>query len=354
MKIKLKIAAIIAFALVACVFFATEGNTQTKQVETAGQKFKNIKVLNDIPADQLGKVMNIMSASLGVHCNFCHVSNDGDFEKDGKKEKETARAMIKMTFELNKNHFDNKTEVTCATCHNGREHPNSAASLSPVNQEERPKQPEKKASEFDIIAKFETAIGGRANLDKIKSRQITANRIEPDGKTIEPEEIFQKSGKILISTKYPGYLVSEGFDGKTAWKKGNADEIVLKPDESEQIKREAQLFSGNLKDIYQKMDVRFLDRIDGKEAYMVSAITSDNVRERLYFDASNGFLIRRSTGAPTVLGFYVYQVDYSDYRDFGGVLLPTTVKYSMPGISWTRKILEVRNNVSIDEKRFVK
>jgi hypothetical protein len=37
---------------------------QTK-VETAGEKFKNIKVLNEMPADQLGRVMNIVAASLG-------------------------------------------------------------------------------------------------------------------------------------------------------------------------------------------------------------------------------------------------------------------------------------------------
>ena len=57
MKTKIKIAAIFTFAAFACVFFATKGNTQTK-VETAGEKFKSIKVLNDMPADQMGKVMN--------------------------------------------------------------------------------------------------------------------------------------------------------------------------------------------------------------------------------------------------------------------------------------------------------
>src|SRR5690242_6040056 len=81
----------------------TTAQTQPAQTETAAQRFKNIKVLNDMPADQLGKVMNIFSASLGVHCDFCHVGED--FEKDGKKEKETAREMIRMTFGINKDHF---------------------------------------------------------------------------------------------------------------------------------------------------------------------------------------------------------------------------------------------------------
>ena len=82
LQAKIKLTATIVFTLFACDFFAPNGSTQTK-VETAGQKFKSIKVLNDMPVDQMGKVMNLVSASLGVNCNFCHVGDD--FEKDGKK-----------------------------------------------------------------------------------------------------------------------------------------------------------------------------------------------------------------------------------------------------------------------------
>lgn len=101
---KLKIITIFTFALFASVFFVPKGATQTK-TETAGQKFKSIKVLNDMPAEQMGKIMNMMSASLGVDCKFCHASNDGDYEKEGFEHKDIARNMLKMTFELNKNYF---------------------------------------------------------------------------------------------------------------------------------------------------------------------------------------------------------------------------------------------------------
>ncbi|MEO5670166.1 MAG: photosynthetic reaction center cytochrome c subunit family protein [Ramlibacter sp.] len=79
MNTKLKLIALFSFAFFAFAFFTPKGETQTK-VETAGQKFKNIKVLNDMPADQMGKVMNLMSASLGVNCSFCHIGDA--FEKD--------------------------------------------------------------------------------------------------------------------------------------------------------------------------------------------------------------------------------------------------------------------------------
>lgn len=42
--------------------------------QTAGQKYKNIRVLKDIPADQLIPSVQFITAALGVECGFCHVA----------------------------------------------------------------------------------------------------------------------------------------------------------------------------------------------------------------------------------------------------------------------------------------
>lgn len=351
MKQKIKILVLLIFTVGGAFVFTRSGATQTKQVETAGHKFKNIKVLNDMPADQMGKVMNLMSASLGVNCNFCHVEND--FAKDDKEEKQTARQMISMTFAINKNYFDGRAEVSCNTCHNGKTHPQNAPNLNAVAApEERPKQPATKPTVDAILDKYTQAVGGKDALTKINSRVVTASRVEPNGKT-ETEEILQKGGKILITTKYPQAVVTEAFDGGGAWKRADAREIVLKADEAEQIKRGAQIFTfADLKTVYAKLDFRFADKIDGRDVYLVSATTADNSRERLYFDAANGLLVRRVASVPTVLGAFQYQVDYSDYKDFGGVKLPTTARYASPNIVWTRKISDVKNNAAIDDAKF--
>ena len=129
----------------------------------------------------------------------------------------------------------------------------------------------------------------------------------------------------------------------------------MKADEAEQIKREAQLFANpNLKAVYAKMEFRFVDKIDGREVYLVTATTADNQRERLYFDAQTGLLVRRAASTATILGNFVFQVDYTDYKDFGGVKLPTVVKFAVPNIRWSRKVLEVKNNITIDDAKFMK
>ncbi|HEY8563463.1 MAG TPA: c-type cytochrome [Pyrinomonadaceae bacterium] len=357
MKTKIKILTALVFAAFAGVFFAAQGRTQSR-VETAGQRFKSIKVLNDMPADQMGKVMNMMAASLGVNCKFCHAANDGEFEKEGIEHKDVARKMLRMTFETNRNYFDARPEITCATCHQGKPRPNSAIPLMPVVREPRAVQPAKKPPVEEILRRYETALGGRTNLAKITSRFIKAQRLEPDGKTFEDEEILQKGAKMSVKTvyrskEYGDFAVEELFDGARAQKFGNGARIELKPDEIEQIQREARLFANpDLNAVYSKMEFRAVEKIDGRDCFVISATSAGEAREKLYFDAESGLLARRVAETPTVLGFFTLQVDYAEYKDFGGVRLPTVIKYAVPNIRWTRRVLEVKNNVVIDDSKF--
>jgi hypothetical protein len=331
--------------------------TQTGTI-TAGQKFKNIKVLNDMPADQMGKVMNIMSASLGVDCNFCHIS-ETEFDKDGKKEKDIARKMIAMTFMLNKDFFDGKLEVTCNTCHQGREHPASAISLPSLMSQQptarKPAENENKLRVDTILDNYVKALGGKAALGKIRTRVIKAQRIEADGKTVETEDVYLKApNRSLMVTAYGKYIVAEGYDGMAAWKSGDGENIALYAEESEQIKREAQLFDiPNIKAIYAQMVFGTTDKIKDREVYVVRATTAGGQRERLYFDTQTGLLVRRTASIMTVLGVFQLQVDYEDYKAFDGVKIPMTTRWSMPNLSWTRKALTVKNNIPIDDAKFV-
>ena len=347
-----KLMALFVVALFGLTFLPSRGLMQTKAV-TAGQQFKSIKVLTDMPAEQMGKVMNIISASLGVNCVFCHASNDGDYEKEGNEHKDMARQMLKMTFDLNKNYFNGRPEINCNSCHQGKSHPQATVPLKPVPVEERPAQPATKPTIAEILARYETALGGKANLAKVTSRAIKAQRLEPDGKTREPEEVWQKENKLLAQTTYGNYVIAEGFDGAKAWKTGDKQAIELKPDEATNIRREAEIFANsNLAAVYTRLEFRQADRIDGKEVYLVIATGANNQRERLYFDAQTGFLTRRTAATQTILGAHVFQADYTDYKDFGGVKLPATIHYALPQIRWTRQIMEVRNNPTLDDAKF--
>jgi hypothetical protein len=102
-----------------------EAGESLRQPEaTAAQRFKNVKLLGDMPASRFLDTMGVFSMSLGAHCEQCHVQTD--FSSDDKKEKVVARQMIEMTNGVNEKTFNGRMEVRCYTCHRGAEKPVSA------------------------------------------------------------------------------------------------------------------------------------------------------------------------------------------------------------------------------------
>ncbi|HJQ68227.1 MAG TPA: photosynthetic reaction center cytochrome c subunit family protein [Blastocatellia bacterium] len=93
--------------------------TAPPQDKTAEQVYKNIQVLNGVPAAGLMRGMNFFTKSLGVDCTHCHVPNE--FEKDDKPAKLTARKMYRMSQLVRKEL--NVGKVTCYTCHRGHVQP---------------------------------------------------------------------------------------------------------------------------------------------------------------------------------------------------------------------------------------
>jgi hypothetical protein len=88
---------------------------------TAGQHFKNVKLLGDLPASRFLDTMSAFSMSLGQRCDYCHMERD--FASDDKKEKMTARHMIEMVHGINEQNFDGRSVIHCYTCHKGAEKP---------------------------------------------------------------------------------------------------------------------------------------------------------------------------------------------------------------------------------------
>lgn len=123
--------------LLSAIIFGAATQPQPQQQQQAPVAYKNLKVLpKDITKAELDTTMRRFRAALGVRCNFCHVQSatnpqQMDFASDAKKEKTTARGMIKMVMAINKKYFHEKgdlkniaaSRVTCKTCHNGKQEP---------------------------------------------------------------------------------------------------------------------------------------------------------------------------------------------------------------------------------------
>jgi hypothetical protein len=125
----LAISVLVSTVLLA-VFGAAQNNTPRppRKPKTAAQLYKNIKVLQDLPADRLIPVMFEWNTALGVECDYCHVisaTNTG-YEKEDKPAHEEARQMVLMTGDVNANQKSLHGKATCYMCHHGRIHPDQA------------------------------------------------------------------------------------------------------------------------------------------------------------------------------------------------------------------------------------
>ena len=324
--------------------------------KTAGQVYKNVQIFKDLPATQLPGVMSFISSSLGVLCNYCHLSNG--FDKDNLPAKNTARRMIRMVYDLNKGSFNGRDAVTCYTCHRGRVRPITVPVLGqPATQKQNPEGASAPLPTVDqLLDKYTQALGGKDAMMKIKTRFQKGSRVGADG-GLTPEEVYQKApDKVLVITTYDDAVYTTGHNGNISWTKDSEGGSDITDEMISLVKREA-LFHKNvdLKQMYSKMAVAGKMAIGDREYFVIDATSAiDDNLEKLYFDPQTGLLFRRYFEFKTALGSVPFNIEYDDYRDVDGVKVPFLIRWSRPGLSWGRKITDVKQNIDIDDAKFEK
>lgn len=346
---------------------------QDKPVE---QVRKNIKVLMGLPDSQLIPVMNFMSASLGRRCNFCHVTDKGreGYALDDKPEKNTAREMIKMVMGLRKQTFHGADEISCFTCHRGQTRPVNVPALPLPTPLPRPsatpsatpapsgtlpgftqESPPPLPTADTIYNNYIAAIGGKANVDKIKSRSAKGSVAQPNGSVTF--DISQAApDKFHITATTPTGAFQRGSNGSVGWEKGPQGVRALAPGEVAQLQNSIGLLRHiRLREQFTSIRARGIQLIGDRPTYLVIGTTADNRQERLFFDTSTGLLLRRISYMATLLGLIPEQIDFEDYRDVDGVKFPFTIRVSSIEVGnpvSTRTFSEMKLNVAVDDAKF--
>ncbi len=240
--------------------------------KTAGQYYKNVKVLKDIPAADLHPAMEYITVALGVGCGNCH--DVRKFDSDDKANKRTARGMMQMEFALNTNIFEGKTRVTCYTCHRGQPE-GAAVQVFPVDKAVRAspatvypplavrnavldstmavvranapgspaaaappaaapaKPPVVLPSVDEVMAKYAQSLGSADAVKKAATLVETGSvelEIPPPPGTPGPAkmgrvdvEVNRKApNKVFYKVNIPAGVNMEGYDGSMAWLRMNA------------------------------------------------------------------------------------------------------------------------------------
>jgi len=359
----------------------TPAATATTQEKTVEQTHKNIQVLTGLPDSQLIPVMNFFAASLGRRCNFCHVNKNGqwDYPADDKPEKSRAREMIKMVLDVNKTTFQGNLEVSCYTCHRGRNQPLSlpplplplpsppprnpggpgpggAATPGGAPAQASPSPSPALPSVDDILNKYVAAIGGQAAIDKLKTRVMKGTYAGANGAEMPYEVIRSAPDKGYGALTTPNGIIEQGFDGNAGWQKNQQGLREITGQALADLKISSQFFRDlKLKEQYSRMRVSGKDKIGDREVYVIGATLPDKRGERLFFDAETGLLLRRIGYTRTMIGIIPEQTDFEDYREVEGVKFPFTVRVSSVDAGnpvSTRKYTEIKLNVPVDDSKF--
>src|SRR6266852_3365001 len=170
-----------ASAYVLCVGLASAQVGSDQKPQMAEDVFKNIQVLKGISVDEFMATMGFFSASLGLNCTDCHISeSSGDWVRyaDDTGLKRTARVMIQMVNTLNKGNFGVRRAVTCYTCHRGTTKPKVIPSLADQygappaddpNETEIPASAPATPSTDQILDRYIQALGGSQRLAALTS-----------------------------------------------------------------------------------------------------------------------------------------------------------------------------------------
>ena len=343
------------------------GAVAQPQVRPAQQPYKNVQVLRDLPPNQMTQTMHLIQGQIGVECQFCHIWEE--WEREDKPMKQVARRMLAMVASLNKNSFGGAQVVTCYTCHRGSPTPVSTVILPvprPPSVDNPPPAPVLPMVD-EILRRYVQSLGGEAAVRKVTTRVVRGKRDIPTGPggmipMAADVEMYQKTPNLTLNVyKTEKFTISDGFDGTAAWSKNITGNVVTlqSPDQS-RTTRGADFYAPlNIAEQYTRLTVVGIERVNGRDAYVVVGTLAGDTPERLYFDVQNGLLLRRATTLPTGVGTSPYEVNYEDYRVMkSGARFPFLIRMNPAGprteipTTSTFRVLSVRENVALDDALF--
>jgi photosynthetic reaction center cytochrome c subunit len=345
----------------------SSGTDQTAQKGTASdsskpaeQAFKNIQVLKGISSSEVIPAMQFMSSSLGVKCNFCHV--EGHFEKDEKKPKETARAMIRMMFVLNANSFGERREITCYSCHRGERNPaptpTVAAEVQPNPDRANSEQqsfPANLPTAGELIERYIQALGGASAIERITSR-VETGTANFNGQSAGAEIFTEVPEKRAVLRHLAGGDRDTAFDGQLGWLSVPGRPVrELHGADIEVARIQADLhFPLHIQQFFPELRVEYPEKIGDRDVYVLIGIREDERPTQFYFDEQSGLLVRLVLYAESPLGLDPAQIDLADYRDIDGVQVPFRITLALPRRTVFFQDEAVRQNVPIDDAKFAK
>ena len=353
------------------------------------QVFKNLQVLKGIPVDDFLGTMGVMSAALQFDCSDCHVgagTDTVDWAADTPR-KRTARRMVTMVANINKDNFGGRQAVTCWTCHRNRDRPLVTPTMD-VIYGMPPFEPDDvlvtvpgMPSPDSILDKYIQASGGAQRLAGLTSYVGKGTSVGFGG--------FGGGGDVELLAKAPDkratiilFKAETGrgdqirtYDGRLGWVRTPLNvlgEFQLSGGDLDGARFDAQLsFPGQIKQILTNLksgpstsitdlpapasQAALQQDVALGQTHSVDVVQGTGPRNllvTLYFDRQTGLLLRELRYGSSPIGRVPTQIDFADYRDVNGLKLPFRITYAWLDGRDSIVLSDIKLNVPIDEAKF--
>lgn len=205
----------------------------------------------------------------------------------------------------------------------------------------------------EVLAKATKAVGGRENLDKIKTiRSVMSMDIM--GSKLSMESLWSRQGGRLTKTVSDFGNVEMGTDGKTAWMLMPGDQyMLLEGEQANQVDGQASIIMGILdpkvaKDRMDKIEVVGREEFKGRMCVKVYFEPKDSQGHgHMFFDEADGLPkgVRQTEDTP--MGQETSTIEVSDWKTIEGLQIFHSLKIesqSMPGGALEMKVSAIEIN----------
>jgi hypothetical protein len=386
-RLILIVAAVIVLGLIAAALASGQTATPEKP-QLAEEAFKNVTALRGIPVDDFMGTMGVMSAALGFDCSECHVgagTDKVDWAYDTPR-KVVARRMVKMVATINHDSFGGRQAVTCWSCHRGRDRPALTPTMEfiygtpTLDMDDYLPQAQGQPKAEEVLDKYIQAVGGAQRVAGLTSYIAKGTSVGFGG--------FGGGGQVQIFAKAPDRRTTliefkdapdrgdsiRTFNGRAGWIRtplAVLKEYQLSGGDLDGFRLDAQLaFPAQIKQALKNWRVSLPATIEdlpgpssqtsqqpeqALKSHDVQVLQGDGpngLLATLYFDKQSGLLLRELRYSRSPIGRVPTQIDYSDYRDVGGIKIPHRLTFAWLDGRDAIQITEVRTNVPIDDSKF--
>jgi zinc protease len=210
----------------------------------------------------------------------------------------------------------------------------------------------------EVLDRYVKALGGRAAIEKIKSSVAKGTMEIPADGVTGTVEFWRKAPSMFLSVISIGdsVVARTGFNGNLGWSESIRDGLnPLEGERLAQLMREADFYrSIRLKQLYPKMVLTGLLKEGDSESYVIEATPEKGRPVTFHFDKVNALLVQTDMVVVSPEGESPVRDYFAEYREVDGINTPFLTREVTPLVTVIFKLTEIKNNVPIDESKFVK